>query len=178
MRNWSPILQPLFSTQSENKLFQSDNCACTWVAWGDEIFHLPKVLNNQTQFAETVVRLGPKISETVKKKLSLGPRILQIGGFTIVFMQIFSVEKKSVERFWLLVYKVCELSERFELSSTSNISSMESTIKEKWLKPIHFFPSASSEIVSKSPTKLQTYNFFTVAFPRVDRISYSRVVHW
>ena len=103
-------------------MFQSDNCALTWVAWGDEIFHLPKVLNNQTQFSETV--------KTVKKKLSLGPRILQLGGFTIVFMQICSVEKKAVERFWLLVYKVCELSERFQLSSTSNISSMEFTIVE------------------------------------------------
>ncbi|KAJ9691667.1 hypothetical protein PVL29_013759 [Vitis rotundifolia] len=35
------------------------------------------------------VRLGPKISETVKGKLSLGARILQLGGVKRVFKQIF-----------------------------------------------------------------------------------------
>ncbi|KAE8727376.1 GEM-like protein 4-like [Hibiscus syriacus] len=37
------------------------------------------------------VRLGPKISETVKGKLSLGARILQGGGVEKVFKQLFSV---------------------------------------------------------------------------------------
>ncbi|XP_077231063.1 putative GEM-like protein 8 [Tasmannia lanceolata] len=37
------------------------------------------------------VRMGPKISETVKGKLSLGARILQVGGVRKVFKQIFSV---------------------------------------------------------------------------------------
>ncbi|KAJ9691658.1 hypothetical protein PVL29_013754 [Vitis rotundifolia] len=37
------------------------------------------------------VRLGPKISETVKGKLSLGARILQLGGVKRVFKQIFCV---------------------------------------------------------------------------------------
>ncbi|XP_057424484.1 putative GEM-like protein 8 [Lotus japonicus] len=37
------------------------------------------------------VRLGPKISDTVKGKLSLGARILQVGGVEKVFKQIFSV---------------------------------------------------------------------------------------
>ncbi|XP_058097818.1 putative GEM-like protein 8 [Magnolia sinica] len=37
------------------------------------------------------VRLAPKISETVKGKLSLGARILQVGGVEKVFRQIFSV---------------------------------------------------------------------------------------
>ncbi|MBA0711862.1 hypothetical protein Golax_010995, partial [Gossypium laxum] len=36
------------------------------------------------------VRLGPKISETVKGKLSLGARILQVGGLENVFKQLFS----------------------------------------------------------------------------------------
>ncbi|XP_039046437.1 putative GEM-like protein 8 isoform X2 [Hibiscus syriacus] len=36
------------------------------------------------------VRLGPKISETVKGKLSLGARILQGGGVEKVFKQLFS----------------------------------------------------------------------------------------
>ena len=37
------------------------------------------------------VRLGPKISETVKGKLSLGARILQLGGVKKVFKQLFGV---------------------------------------------------------------------------------------
>ncbi|XP_010656010.1 putative GEM-like protein 8 [Vitis vinifera] len=37
------------------------------------------------------VRLGPKISETVKGKLSLGARILQLGGVKRVFKQIFGI---------------------------------------------------------------------------------------
>ncbi|KAK8363889.1 hypothetical protein V6Z12_A03G193400 [Gossypium hirsutum] len=36
------------------------------------------------------VRLGPKISETVKGKLRLGARILQVGGLENVFKQLFS----------------------------------------------------------------------------------------
>ncbi|KAK8627111.1 hypothetical protein V6N13_134736 [Hibiscus sabdariffa] len=36
------------------------------------------------------VRLGPKISETVKGKLSLGARILQVGGLEKIFKQLFS----------------------------------------------------------------------------------------
>ncbi|XP_058754889.1 putative GEM-like protein 8 [Vicia villosa] len=38
------------------------------------------------------VRLGPKITETVKGKLKLGVRILQVGGVEKVFMQLFSVK--------------------------------------------------------------------------------------
>eukprot|EP00261_Vitis_vinifera_P036811 XP_019078054.1 PREDICTED: GEM-like protein 4 [Vitis vinifera] len=38
-----------------------------------------------------VMRLGPKFSETVKGKLSLGARILQVGGVKRVFKQIFGV---------------------------------------------------------------------------------------
>lgn len=37
------------------------------------------------------VKLGPKISETVKGKLSLGARILQVGGVEKIFKQLFSV---------------------------------------------------------------------------------------
>ena len=38
------------------------------------------------------MKLGPKISDTVKGKLSLGARILQVGGVEKVFMQLFSVK--------------------------------------------------------------------------------------
>ncbi|KAJ9691660.1 hypothetical protein PVL29_013755 [Vitis rotundifolia] len=39
------------------------------------------------------VKIGPKISETVKGKLTLGARILQLGGVKRVFKKIFSVIK-------------------------------------------------------------------------------------
>lgn len=38
------------------------------------------------------VRLGPKITDTVKGKLSLGARILQVGGVQKVFKQLFSAK--------------------------------------------------------------------------------------
>ncbi|KAL2323963.1 hypothetical protein Fmac_023021 [Flemingia macrophylla] len=37
------------------------------------------------------VKLGPKITDTVKGKLSLGAKILQVGGVEKVFMQLFSI---------------------------------------------------------------------------------------
>ncbi|KAK8668887.1 hypothetical protein V6N13_106333 [Hibiscus sabdariffa] len=39
------------------------------------------------------VRLGPKFTETVKGKLSLGARILQVGGVDKIFKQLFSVRE-------------------------------------------------------------------------------------
>lgn len=39
------------------------------------------------------VRLGPKITETVKGKLSLGARILQVGGVEKIFKRLFSVRE-------------------------------------------------------------------------------------
>lgn len=55
---------------------------------------------------EIAVRLAPKISETVKGKLSLGARILQVGGVGKVFKQFFNV--KEGER--LLKASQCYLS--------------------------------------------------------------------
>ena len=39
------------------------------------------------------MRLGPKITETVKGKLSLGARILKVGGVGKVFKRLFSVKE-------------------------------------------------------------------------------------
>ncbi|XP_020239829.1 GEM-like protein 7 [Cajanus cajan] len=52
------------------------------------------------------VKLGPKITNTVKGKLSLGARILQVGGVEKVFMQLFKV--KNGEK--LLKASQCYLS--------------------------------------------------------------------
>ena len=40
---------------------------------------------------ETAVRIGPKITETVKGKLSLGTRILKVGSVEKIFKRFFSV---------------------------------------------------------------------------------------
>ncbi|XP_054795067.1 GEM-like protein 4 [Prosopis cineraria] len=51
---------------------------------------------NADSFAHEVrehVRLGPKITDTVKGKLRLGARILQVGGVEKIFLQLFSVKE-------------------------------------------------------------------------------------
>ncbi|KAK7270135.1 hypothetical protein RIF29_23059 [Crotalaria pallida] len=63
----------------------------------------------QCQYSTTAsmqTRLGTKISETVKRKLSLGARILQVGGVEKFFKQFFSV----VEGERLLKVSQCYLS--------------------------------------------------------------------
>lgn len=40
-----------------------------------------------------IVRLAPKITETVKGKLSLGAKIIQVGGVEKIFKQLFSVKE-------------------------------------------------------------------------------------
>ncbi|KAK8259634.1 hypothetical protein V6Z12_D13G068800 [Gossypium hirsutum] len=59
-----------------------------------------KRINNIGKKADTFahgvrehVRVGPKISETVNGKLSLGERILQVGGVEKIFKQLFSVRE-------------------------------------------------------------------------------------
>jgi hypothetical protein len=42
---------------------------------------------------ETAVRLAPKITESLKGKLSLGARILHVGGMEKVFKQLFDVRE-------------------------------------------------------------------------------------
>lgn len=39
------------------------------------------------------MRLGPKISETVKGKVSLGAKILQVGGVEKIFKKLFTVKE-------------------------------------------------------------------------------------
>ncbi|KAI3472553.1 hypothetical protein Pfo_031256 [Paulownia fortunei] len=53
-----------------------------------------KLGESMDHFAQGIrehVRLGPKLSETVKGKLSLGARILQVGGVEKVFKQKFNI---------------------------------------------------------------------------------------
>ncbi|PIM97367.1 hypothetical protein CDL12_30163 [Handroanthus impetiginosus] len=53
------------------------------------------------------VRIGPKLSETVKGKLSLGARILQLGGLEKVFKQKFNINRDDEK---LLKASQCYLS--------------------------------------------------------------------
>ena len=44
---------------------------------------------------QIAVRLGPKITETVKGKLRFGARVLQIGGIEKVFKKLFKLEEEE-----------------------------------------------------------------------------------
>ncbi|GMY18599.1 GEM-like protein 4 [Fagus crenata] len=48
---------------------------------------------SQCNILSLKVRLGPKITETVKGKLSLGARILKVGGVKKVFKRLFNVRE-------------------------------------------------------------------------------------
>ncbi|KAL3502316.1 hypothetical protein ACH5RR_036765 [Cinchona calisaya] len=59
------------------------------------ISRMNKLGTEMDTFAQSIrehIRLAPKLTETVKGKLSLGARILQVGGVEKVFKQLFSVK--------------------------------------------------------------------------------------
>ncbi|CBI17658.3 unnamed protein product, partial [Vitis vinifera] len=67
--------------------------------WDSTNYRINKNRKKADNFVDGVrehVRLGPKFSETVKGKLSLGARILQVGGVKRVFKQIFGVEGEKL----------------------------------------------------------------------------------
>ncbi|KAJ1436356.1 GRAM domain [Sesbania bispinosa] len=57
------------------------------------VYSVKKANNSLSQGVQEHVRLGTNISETIKRKLSLGARILQVGGVEKVFKQYFSVKE-------------------------------------------------------------------------------------
>ncbi|RVX16364.1 GEM-like protein 4 [Vitis vinifera] len=64
----------------------------------DKVDRKKNVMNNHGEKVDNFmhgirehVKIGPKISDTVKGKLTLGARILQLGGVKRVFKKIFSV---------------------------------------------------------------------------------------
>uniref|UniRef100_A0A0D9W7D4 GRAM domain-containing protein n=1 Tax=Leersia perrieri TaxID=77586 RepID=A0A0D9W7D4_9ORYZ len=58
-----------------------------------QVIHWVSKLSRKAQGFREHVTLGPKLSETVKGKLSLGAKILQAGGIERVFRKAFSAEK-------------------------------------------------------------------------------------
>ncbi|WJZ97532.1 hypothetical protein VitviT2T_016129 [Vitis vinifera] len=105
------------------------------------------------------LRLGPKISKTVKGKLRLEDGNLQIEGVKSVFKKTFSVGKDekllkassprvSVKEFWLLFHRVFKLSESFQLSSTDNLLSFKST--QKVIQTDTFLPLCFTDVLSSA----------------------------
>ena len=66
------------------------DCYCTISLYGDK---LTKDLDFFLFLLCITVRLVPKITETVKGKLSLGAKILRVGGVAKVFKQNFSIRE-------------------------------------------------------------------------------------
>ncbi|KAJ1271954.1 hypothetical protein BS78_06G165900 [Paspalum vaginatum] len=58
-----------------------------------QVIHWVSKLSRRAQGFREHVTLGPKLSETVKGKLSLSARILQAGGVERVFRQAFAADK-------------------------------------------------------------------------------------
>lgn len=56
---------------------------------------LGRIADNFASGVREHVKLGSKISKTVKGKLSLGAKILQVGGVDKVFRQMFSVRERE-----------------------------------------------------------------------------------
>ena len=60
-----------------------------------QVVHWVTKLGRRAQGFREHVALGPKISETVKGKLSLGAKILQVGGIERVFRKAFPPAEKG-----------------------------------------------------------------------------------
>ncbi|KAG6625773.1 hypothetical protein I3843_15G001300 [Carya illinoinensis] len=69
---------------------------CKQSGVGSALSRINKLGENADRFTHGVrehVRLAPKITETLKGKLSLGARILRVGGVEKVFKQLFDVRE-------------------------------------------------------------------------------------
>ncbi|XP_043716734.1 putative GEM-like protein 8 isoform X1 [Telopea speciosissima] len=87
----SETASPYFiSTPSKESLRSKQYRVDTLIDW---INKLGKKADSFTHGVREHVRLGPKVSATVKGKLRLGARFLQKGGVEKLFKQIFSVRE-------------------------------------------------------------------------------------
>ncbi|KAJ4710508.1 GEM-like protein 4 [Melia azedarach] len=97
----SPLMRYLPASHDQNKIHSSANGYSPTHKHGKVdlvLKRMNKLGRKADNFANGVrehLRLGPKISETVKGKLSLGAKILQVGGLEKIFMQIFSVKEEE-----------------------------------------------------------------------------------
>ncbi|XP_050913548.1 putative GEM-like protein 8 [Lathyrus oleraceus] len=83
-----PIIHKQFQKSNNKYLLDYASHPCQYPSQ-----HQSKKKEQQDSNSEISVRLGTNISETIKRKLSLGTRILQMGGVDKVFMKYFSVIK-------------------------------------------------------------------------------------
>ncbi|XP_031379764.1 putative GEM-like protein 8 [Punica granatum] len=78
--------------------FTAPKCSFGYQRKGSVLQRMNKLGKKADVFANNLrehVKLSPKISETVKGKLSLGARVLQMGGIEKVFITLFNVSEKE-----------------------------------------------------------------------------------
>ncbi|KAE8687751.1 GEM-like protein 6 [Hibiscus syriacus] len=100
------ILEQVVGVPMKSTLYQIEITPRRYLPDAAGQYHIPSSAEGQRKFDEKTkkadtfahgvqehVRLGPEITETVKRKLSLGARILQVGGMDKIFKQLFSVKE-------------------------------------------------------------------------------------
>ncbi|KAJ1400156.1 GRAM domain [Sesbania bispinosa] len=94
----TPIISTTYNQlqKSANRYLPDPATQCqypTKTSKQSRVYSVKKANNSLSQGVQEHVRLGTNISETIKRKLSLGARILQVGGVEKVFKQYFSVKE-------------------------------------------------------------------------------------
>lgn len=101
-----PIISPAYLVEKTPRRYLSGSATCQYHLQSsantfkkgkvESVFkRVNKLGKKADNFAHGIrehVRLAPKISETVKGKLSLGARILQMGGVEKIYKQLFNVK--------------------------------------------------------------------------------------
>ncbi|KAK8698703.1 hypothetical protein V6N13_114814 [Hibiscus sabdariffa] len=95
-----PVKSTMYQVERASRLYLQDAAGQYWIPSSAEdkgnfaLKRMNKLGKKADAFIHGVhehVKLVPKITKTVKGKLSLGARILQVGGVDKIFKQLFSV---------------------------------------------------------------------------------------
>lgn len=97
------------------------------------------------------MRLAPKLTETVKGKLRLGARIVQVGGVDKIFKKFFSVENGE---------KLLKVSQCYLSTTTGPIAGLIFITTEK----VAFCSETSIKLVSPTTGKLIRF-YYKVSIP-------------
>ncbi|XP_027096453.1 putative GEM-like protein 8 [Coffea arabica] len=107
------------------------------------------------------VRLAPKLTETVKGKLSLGARILQLGGVEKVFKQLFSVTDSE---------KLSKASQCYLSTTSGPIAGLLFISTNK----VAFCSERSIKILSPTGKQLRIYYKVSIPLRKIKRASASQ----
>ncbi|XP_027098626.2 putative GEM-like protein 8 [Coffea arabica] len=107
------------------------------------------------------VRLAPKLTETVKGKLSLGARILQLGGVEKVFKQLFSVTDSE---------KLSKASQCYLSTTSGPIAGLLFISTNK----VAFCSERSIKILSPTGKQLRIYYKVSIPLRNIKRASASQ----